>query len=736
MNSSSKQKILKTAEKHVVSGKFASAVAEYLKIVKEDADDVIILNTIGDLLTRLNKHTDANAHFVRVAELYLKNGFTLKAIAMYKKITRLIPDDERIHETLAQLYLKQGLVAEAKQHFKTIADKHLRSGREPDAMVVYQKITEFDKKDAEILALLANYHSKESPSVARDYYLLAGRAALDRDLIGPAESHFREALRIDPKNLDVLRGYLDAATRNHHAAEAVALFENLYRESPDEALLADFLADAYQGAGQLKNAEKILLELFEKDPAYFSRLLDLAEQLHPTDRAAALTVIEHVLPTAAARRDSERVRSVIEAILEREPTEVRALHLMADLYLKLNESDLYLQIQEQLLALHEGQRDWSQALKAAERLLRQDPASTLYREKHIEIFEHLFPDRPYLAPFEEAPSKPVEVVEEPVELEEESFRLEEEEHASGLTLETLTTEGQEQDDVPAFEFFAQESAESEDQTLVEMPEEDLSRLLADGGGAAPAAATESTLEESLQEIDFYVGMGLRDDAARIVQSLLPRYPDNPELKQRASELQQPVFESAETQRAIAEVEVLPEQEVLASLDLQIDRAIDALFDFGPASGSQEEVGEAPYQYNRTSAGAAAPDPSGAVENMFKAHYDLGFAYKEMGLLEDAEGEFARAFENATGRTPAKEVGMCCSMLAHCKLEQGHPREALQWCERGLEKSSTGDFQYKALKYEMGRAYETLGRLDDARRCFEELHGLDADYRDVAAKLGG
>ena len=38
--------------------------------------------------------------------------------------------------------------------------------------------------------------------------------------------------------------------------------------------------------------------------------------------------------------------------------------------------------------------------------------------------------------------------------------------------------------------------------------------------------------------------------------------------------------------------------------------------------------------------------------------------------------------------------------------------------------------------EMGRAYETLGRLDDARRCFEELHGLDADYRDVAAKLGG
>ena len=181
MSTINKHKVLKTAEKYVVAGKFASAVGEYLKIIKQDPDDVIILNTIGDLLIRLNKFADANAHFARVAELYLRHGFTLKAIAMYKKITRLTPDDERINETLASLYLKQGLHAEAKQHFKLIADKHLRAGREADAMVVYQKIAEFDRRDPQILSLLANYHAKNSPSTARDYYLEAGRASLDNE---------------------------------------------------------------------------------------------------------------------------------------------------------------------------------------------------------------------------------------------------------------------------------------------------------------------------------------------------------------------------------------------------------------------------------------------------------------------------------------------------------------------------------------------------------------------------
>src|SRR5215469_15764236 len=84
-----KAKVLAQAEKFVQQGKLPNAIAEYEKIIKEDPKDLTVLNTVGDLYVRTGDNDRATHYFKRVGDQYAQNGFTVKAIAIYKKLTKI-----------------------------------------------------------------------------------------------------------------------------------------------------------------------------------------------------------------------------------------------------------------------------------------------------------------------------------------------------------------------------------------------------------------------------------------------------------------------------------------------------------------------------------------------------------------------------------------------------------------------------------------------------------------------
>jgi len=117
------------------------------------------------------------------------------------------------------------------------------------------------------------------------------------------------------------------------------------------------------------------------------------------------------------------------------------------------------------------------------------------------------------------------------------------------------------------------------------------------------------------------------------------------------------------------------------------------------------------------------------------HYDLGIAYKEMGLLDDAIGEFRTALSGSNRR---KEVDVL-SMIGLCQSLKGEHREAVQAYRRALHSEYlTGDAA-KALHYELGVAHEALGESAVAVWYFQKIVKVDPRYRDVRARvdrLGG
>jgi tetratricopeptide (TPR) repeat protein len=113
---------------------------------------------------------------------------------------------------------------------------------------------------------------------------------------------------------------------------------------------------------------------------------------------------------------------------------------------------------------------------------------------------------------------------------------------------------------------------------------------------------------------------------------------------------------------------------------------------------------------------------------YETHFNLGIAYKEMGLIDEAIGEFQLA-----SKDPGRNVE-CCSMLGLCFLEKGMPQLAVKWYRKGLEAPDIREVETVGLLYDLAGIYQSTGELDLAYRTFLEVYGMNTNYRDVAHRV--
>src|SRR6267143_1636648 len=124
-----KSKYVEAAQKLLNQGKVAQAIGEYQNILKYEPRDQVTLMTIGELYIRQGETFQAIDYFERLAQIFVGDGFLTKAIAVYKRIAKLAPEEIRPLEKLADLYVQQGVMSEARgDHGESekLADKALK----------------------------------------------------------------------------------------------------------------------------------------------------------------------------------------------------------------------------------------------------------------------------------------------------------------------------------------------------------------------------------------------------------------------------------------------------------------------------------------------------------------------------------------------------------------------------------------------------------------------------------
>ena len=128
------------------------------------------------------------------------------------------------------------------------------------------------------------------------------------------------------------------------------------------------------------------------------------------------------------------------------------------------------------------------------------------------------------------------------------------------------------------------------------------------------------------------------------------------------------------------------------------------------------------------------EDTAAAQEDPETHYNLGVAFREMGLLDEAIAELQKVCQAVDRGHTFAQVMQTYTWLAQCFLDKGVPEAAIRWYERALKLAGIDEETRIALNYELASAYENAGNKTAALSHFMEVYGSNIDYRDVAERI--
>jgi tetratricopeptide (TPR) repeat protein len=265
--------------------------------------------------------------------------------------------------------------------------------------------------------------------------------------------------------------------------------------------------------------------------------------------------------------------------------------------------------------------------------------------------------------------------------------------------------------------------------------EDEEMVISFDGAEETTELIGSASSDMLEEIEFYLGQGMEQDALnRIVEA-------------RAAGVDRAALDALEARARAA----IPAS---TAGGVTLDETIE-VGDFGDGGDRLDEEDlssitaalEAEYGTDRVpelAASPAEPESEQSVDQVFesfkehvkaavevgdyKTHYDLGIAYKEMGLSDAALDEFRIA-------SGAPELYRdACSMLGLCHWDRGETEEALGWYRAALDAPGGDEVRLSGLKYDLADKLEQTGDVRGAYELFVEVLREEPGYRDVDSRV--
>jgi tetratricopeptide (TPR) repeat protein len=776
-----KAKSVRAAEKYLASGKIPAAIQEYERIVGFDPTDFNALNTLGDLYARVDNKADAIACFRRVAEHYREQGFTLKAVAMLKKLTRFGGADDKTALSLASLYEQQGLMVEARQQYMIAADAFARSGDTQQALEVLRRIADLDPSNTQIrLRLAEGYSAEDMPELAAEAYTDAGARLSARREFEQALSAFTKALAFTPASHAALHGLLEAHTALGTADEAAEVLEQVLKERPGDIEARAMLARAYVEAEDAPRAESATQELVSRDHSSFPLYFDVARlYLNQGASDEAARVLGWVAEPALAGKQEPALTELLQEVLARNPEQMDAHRTLVRACESARDEARLASALERLAEAAEVTGEVEEERRALTRLLQLAPAESRFAERLEEIGGPLYEDLGAHAPsdapagagdvptFESfmlndapaAPPPPPPPSETPAEFEwnsvaEQQPSSQPDASASFADLNDLT-------DGSSFEVSGNEAAFGQTQSQEPASEGGFQEFDFAGHAAASVASEESAsasgganvermLKQELESVDFYVEQGYADIARDTLDMLERQYGPRPEIDARRAMIADAGKQNFTPFAAQATPEAPPNGD--AWLD---DTA--TLLTAEPARIEEPPPVEVAAPRQQQPAETSAPAPKGqgidpglaaifdefreAVEDTeeeagedFDTHYQMGLAYREMGLLDQAVEEFQTAAALTAPGDGTPRYLQCCNLLGHCFMEKGMPRPAALWFKKGLGAPGHTEDEYQAMRYDLGTAYEQMGDNERAIEVLSEVYAIDVSYRGVAERL--
>jgi tetratricopeptide (TPR) repeat protein len=727
---------LRNAEKLLRQGKVEPAIAEYLRIVEDQPRDLNSTNTLGDLYVRAGQVDKAVEQYIRIASILHDDGFLPKAGALYKKILKLKPDHEQALVQAAEIAANQGLLADARMYFKTVADRRRARG---DARGVAQVMIRLGTLDP------ADFQARMAAAAARVDIGELSEAAAD---------------------LKTIAAELSEAGRQPEAIEALRQAALI---RPEDEEIRERLLGAYLGAGDLDRARECAVtpQQFKSLAAAFDvkgrtgdglEMLREAARLDPEDAELR----EHLARTFVANGNMEAASEYLTAQTAGSDPQLRLM--AAELALRSN-ADEGMALVRLVLEQDPGRRDdiaavgWKLAgelpdvafkvveLAAETAVVQTDWASAAAAlQEYVTLVPHHIPALMRLVEICVDGGLEATMYEAQAQLADAYIAADMGPEARFIAEDLVAREPWERANIERFR-----------RALVLLGETDPDGVIAERlSGTTPFMSTDvitraafPSLDEASPSSDASQAAGeagIFDDDPLDLASLTgldgpvrpappPRTPEMPpeletppfELSPDAGEMSG-LFGDAEAPTAAGSMPMAHAEQESVEVDLSI-----VLGDMGR--------GDADVQ-PRASGGAPLGD--GDLETVFEQlrdeasklsagdggdeHLNRGMSLRQAGKIDES----IQAFEMAA-RSPRHRF-QAATLIGRTHRGRGHLQEAIEWFERAAQVPAPSEDEGHMLMYELADALETTGEVARALAICIELQANAPEFRDVAARV--
>lgn len=761
MEMSDKAAIIKEAQKYLARGQIDKAIAEWEKLLKEFPDGNTY-NTIGDLYLKKGDKNSAIDSFHKSARFFRDEGFSLKALALYKKILNIDPSNAEAMNALGELSEEKGLVTDAIKYYLASADILSKKGKKDALLQTYDKILNLSPSNIPLRNKVAELFIKEGLQIeAAKEYLHIARLYDDKDDSENAKGYFTKAMGLQPNNKGALLGLSSIYERTGDLEQALEYTKKAIALSPDDVELSLKCAQLLIKLESFADALPYISKVIESEPSNITARKLLGEvYLKEGDKQKAWEEYSRVIDEIVFE---EKIDEAIDTLLmfrDIEPVETRKK--LVSLYKQKGDSEAafgeLVFLGDAFILSENGML--KEALNCYREALQMHPDDVELEGKVADLERELGEE--YVT------AKPEKSVEESLAEADIFLRYGLYDEARTL-LENLKMRERENIDVHAklkslyIDTGDKEQAVTECLILAELYDRagdieqregvlkeayeispDDPRLL-ERTAMQPSAEFISPVSEEIApglniedysedmaEAEFYLRQGLYEEAKAIYQKLLELFPDNEEIRQKLS--------SMEIEAAAPEEEITAEEKPAEEFEKPPEEAVER---------PSEEFGEKPAEE------FVIPDILEAQEVMEPAmesdmldifaefkkglekevgaedsetHYNLGIAYKEMGLIDDAIREFQ------ISKNDPKRFTQSINMLGICYMAKGLFPLAIDSFKSALEKIETKDESYWGVKYDIAEAYERNEDRKEALDIYTEIYGWNSKFRNVAEKL--
>jgi tetratricopeptide (TPR) repeat protein len=847
-----KRKTLEAAQKYVQKGAYDKALKEYAKLLQADPMDTNVRLKIGDLQLKRKSPEQAITAYAEVAEIFSKDGFDAKAVAIYKQILRIDAAHHDARVRLGELYQRLGLVSDALREFQAAVRSCQERGRKREAFELLQRVARLDPTNVPNRLSLAHLLEREGmvDQARQEYESILAEAART----APPETRVRAAEQMlqsfagDPRALECLARAQIEIGKPEAAIDAVA---SALAALPDEIPLREVAVELYRAAGDEDSAQSVYRDLAElhRRRGDHDRSREILQRYVPIEEFA-----EPATPPSLALREKSSLSKHRARSLELPPEELTGMpveELLAEARIALqfdNPEDAEARAEMALEAdttCDEARRiladaaiargDFARALRVHEE--RRDLAAAAGDGLELSRVEQDLRELRIRAPeLATAPSVSTVLLEEPLREPAPLERIElEPDSAPDLDPEPGS------DELPDIEILIEDEHDSDDRfasieppTLLAAdepsPELELDSLIEieleqEGATEPPTpargsswAADSTYVTERIDRAEHWFALGHYDEAEALYRAALERAPHHPQALLRLGEIAttrgrapeafveppsrrepasqgaaplrreppsrggppsrgEPPSRSGPPSRPASSPEpasrapVAPPPPPPIELDVvapgtpprlappDLEAAPPAPEDFSdlfedpaPPEGETTETVEADGGDFDLAAELAAEmgddEPAtssgSGVETVFSAfkrgiqdqldehdcgaRYDLGIAYREMGLLDDAVEQLELAARGGERRVESLAV------LATTKLELDRPEDAVLHLREALALAGPTSPMTTGLRYELGVALTAAGERGEALAMLRQVAAVDRDFREVATRI--